>query len=170
MKNAVSQTMTDRTEIRRWKPIIHKPTDKIFIACDRLTVPQGFILTDHYGNQYPYSDCEVFPMCYGNRLQECWERSKPIAWQDCPLKVGDLVSPIYGKQAGQKFAVELFDHSDRTVGIGNFQHWYYLEHLSFDGKELQSFAGAVSEPFQKWEAIASISSDLPIAKSGTISS
>jgi hypothetical protein len=153
-KNTVApQPETDRHIIKKWKPIIHNPSGEIFIACQK----QKELIVDHYGNKYPFDECEVFSMCYGNRLQECWERAKPIAWQDCPLKVGDIVSPIYGKQAGQEFAIELFDWSDRTVGIGNFQHWYYLEYLSFDGKELESFAGAVSESYQKWEAIASSS-------------
>lgn len=125
MEKTAAKPIIDRHTIGKWKPVIHKPTGKILIACQK----QKSMIIDHYGNKYPFDECEIYPMWYGNRLQQCWERASAIAWDGCPLKVGDIVSPLYGKQAGQRFVVELFDHSDRTVGIANFQHWYPLEYL-----------------------------------------
>ena len=128
--------------IAEWEAAKHEPTGKIFIVTK---IDRGYLL-DHHGVKYGQDQCSHFPIhCgmttqqkekYGNPefspLKECWKRAKSQAWEECDRKVGDIVSPKYGKRAGRKIVIELFDHTDRTIGMGNFQYWYPEKYLITD--------------------------------------
>ena len=127
--------------ITQWEVAKHKPTGTIFIV----TKLDRGCLFDHHGIKYDQKQCDRLPIHCGQTsqqikqnkpefspLKECWKRAKIQAWDGCELKVGDIVSPKYGKQAGQHFTIQLFDHSDRTIGINNFEYWYPEKYLITD--------------------------------------
>ena len=136
-KNAES----NRT-ITEWEAAKHEPSGKVFIVTK---IDRGYLL-DHHGVKYVQDQCSHYFIHCGKTsaqmklydipdfspLKRCWERAKPQPWDGCDLKVGDIVSPKYGRHAGKRFQVQLFDHTDRTVGISNFQCWYPEKYLVTD--------------------------------------
>lgn len=143
---AVATLTKNRVEsnkvITEWEAAKHEPSGKIFIVTE---VSRGYLF-DHYGVKYGQDQCSHFSIHCGmttqqtdkygkpefSPLKECWKRAKPQPWEGCDLKVGDIVSPMYGKQAGKKLQVQLFDHSDKTIGVSDFQRWYPEKYLITD--------------------------------------
>ena len=129
--------------IAEWELAKHIPSGKIFVVTE---VSRGYTF-DHCGVKYGLDQCShYFTHCglttqqlvkYNkpefSPLRECWKRAKSQAWEGCDLKIGDVVFPKYGKQAGQRLQVQLFDHLDKTVGVGNYQYWYPEKYLIVDG-------------------------------------
>lgn len=125
--------------ITEWEAAKHEPTGKIFIVTK---IDRGYLF-DHYGVKYGQDQCshhfihcgktsvqmELYGIPDFSPLKECWKRAKPHPWEGCELKVGDIVSPKYGKQAGKRFQIQLFDHSDQTIGVSEFQRWYPEKYL-----------------------------------------
>lgn len=140
---AAATLTTKRVEsnktIIEWEAAKHEPTGKIFIVTK---IDRGYLF-DHYGVKYGQDQCSHHFIHCGmttqqkdkydkpefSPLKECWKRAKSQAWEGCELKVGDIVSPKYGKQAGKRLQVQLFDHSDQTIGVGNFDRWYPEKYL-----------------------------------------
>ena len=128
--------------ITEWELAKHEPSGKIFVVT---RMERGYLF-DHCGVQYGIEQCSHhFIHCgmtsqqmvkYGvpdfSPLKECWKRATIKPWEGCDLKVGDVISPKYGRQAGQRLTVQLFDHSDKTIGCSDFQRWYPEKYLITD--------------------------------------
>ena len=139
---ATRKPVESNKTITEWEAAKHEPTGKIFIVT---RIDRGY-LYDHHGVKYGQDQCSHFFIHCGmttqqkekfgkpefSPLKECWKRAKAQAWEGCELKVGNIVSPKYGKQAGKKLQVQLFDHSDRTVGVSGFDRWYPEKYLITD--------------------------------------
>ncbi len=125
--------------ITEWEAAKHEPSGKIFIVTK---IDRGYLF-DHHGVKYGQDQCIHYFIHCGKTavqmdlhkipefspLKQCWERAKTQPWDGCDLKVGDIVSPKYGKQAGKRLQIQLFDHSDQTIGVDNFQRWYPEKYL-----------------------------------------
>ncbi len=135
----MAAAVQSNTTITEWELAKHNPSGKIFVV----TKIERSYLFDHYGVQYGYDQCSHYFVHCGmtnqqlvkynkpdfSPLKECWKRAKTQAWEGCNLKVGDIVSPMYGKQAGHRLRIQLFDHSDKTIGVDTYQRWYPEKYL-----------------------------------------